>query len=580
VPETASSVSVVINGSSLAADKEARLYSAEVDEQLNQPARCTLMFQDADSKIISETGVTVGATLEIRATSTQTGPSGTLIFDGEVTAFEYEKDSTGAHTIVRAYEKTHRLQQGRRAQAYLNMTYGDVVGEVVQRNALVSGTIEQGPLLLSIIQAAESDWDFVMRLAGELGYVAGLVDGKFNFGPPPSLADAANAVKLVMDVDIIRLRASVSATEQVSSVEVRSWDPSQKQALVATHDVSNAYASGNSVQSGLAGAFGSPPTLRLTRVPLPHQSLADNMAQGLATQLGGSRAEIDAIVFGDPELQAGHPIKISNVGSPFDGSYLLTGVQHRWEGPSYTTEIRVDGASRRSLWGLTGSSSPFTGPSFAGVVPAIVTNVKDPENQGRVKLKFPWLDDSLESDWARVSLMGAGSSRGSTWLPEVNDEVLAAFEHGDIRRVYVLGGLNNGQDSFPVGAATVIDSGEGKIVERALVSRKGHTVALFDGDNSSKMQLATAGGITVTLDDTNKKIAVSSTGDISIEGTGSVSIKGTDVSIEATSGAVTLKGQTGVNVNSDAGNVKLNGSQVNVSGTGPVAIKGAVVQLN
>ena len=61
-------------------------------------------------------------------------------------------------------------------------------------------------------------------------------------------------------------------------------------------------------------------------------------------------------------------------------------------------------------------------------------------------------------------MMGGGNARGSTWLPEVDDEVLVAFEQGDIRRPYVIGGLNNGVDVLAVGSATVIDGTSGKIV--------------------------------------------------------------------------------------------------------------------
>jgi hypothetical protein len=84
----------------------------------------------------------------------------------------------------------------------------------------------------------------------------------------------------------------------------------------------------------------------------------------------------------------------------------------------------------------------------------------------------------------------------------------------------------------------------------------------------------------MALDDTNTKITISSTGEVSIEGATSLSIKGSDVTIEASQGALTLKGQTGVNISSQAGSVKIDGVQINVSGQGPVAIKGAIVQLN
>jgi phage baseplate assembly protein gpV len=126
----------------------------------------------------------------------------------------------------------------------------------------------------------------------------------------------------------------------------------------------------------------------------------------------------------------------------------------------------------------------------------------------------------------------------------------------------------------------VIDGTTGKIVERALVSRAGHSVAFSDGDSDSKIKLTTKKGMSMALDDTNTKITISSTGEVSIEGATSLSIKGSDVTIEASQGALTLKGQTGVNISSQAGSVKIDGVQINVSGQGPVAIKGAIVQLN
>ena len=67
-----------------------------------------------------------------------------------------------------------------------------------------------------------------------------------------------------------------------------------------------------------------------------------------------------------------------------------------------------------------------------GVVVGLVTNNQDDEGLDRVKVKFPWLSEDEESHWARVSCPMAGKERGILFLPEVDDEVLVAFEHGDI----------------------------------------------------------------------------------------------------------------------------------------------------
>ena len=68
------------------------------------------------------------------------------------------------------------------------------------------------------------------------------------------------------------------------------------------------------------------------------------------------------------------------------------------------------------------------------LVIGIVTNNKDPENLGRVKVKFPALDDQLESEWLRIATPSAGKERGLLMMPQANEEVIVGFENGDTRR--------------------------------------------------------------------------------------------------------------------------------------------------
>src|SRR4029450_10081092 len=91
---------------------------------------------------------------------------------------------------------------------------------------------------------------------------------------------------------------------------------------------------------------------------------------------------------------------------------------------------------------LTTRSEPVQ--RFYGVAIGIVTNNQDPENLHRVKLRFPWLDGATESHWARVATPMAGNKRGLYFLPEVDDEVLVAFEHGSIDFPYVMGSVCDG----------------------------------------------------------------------------------------------------------------------------------------
>src|SRR5262245_44552596 len=92
------------------------------------------------------------------------------------------------------------------------------------------------------------------------------------------------------------------------------------------------------------------------------------------------------------------------------------------------------------------------GGRWYGVYPALVSDIKDPDGLGRVKIKLPWAPDTgsgVYELWARMATMMAGNGRGSWFIPDVDDEVLVAFEAGDPRRPYVVGTLWNGTDTPP-----------------------------------------------------------------------------------------------------------------------------------
>jgi uncharacterized protein involved in type VI secretion and phage assembly len=132
-----------------------------------------------------------------------------------------------------------------------------------------------------------------------------------------------------------------------------------------------------------------------------------------------------------------------------------------------------------------------------GVYPALVTDISDPDGQGRVKVSLPWSpDDTGYEAWARLATMMAGSNRGTWFIPDKDDEVLVGFEGGDPRRPYVLGGLWNGSDSPPESM-----DGSGQNDKKVICSRNGVKVTLDDTQGSEQLQLETPGGQKLTLKD-------------------------------------------------------------------------------
>ena len=137
------------------------------------------------------------------------------------------------------------------------------------------------------------------------------------------------------------------------------------------------------------------------------------------------------------------------------------------------------------------------GPArWFGVYPAVVEDVKDPNSQGRVKVKLPFIPTSGDpySAWARVATLMAGNDRGSFIVPDVDDEVLVSFQGGDVRFPFVVGALWNGKDAPP-------QSMDDKNNIRVLKTRSGHKLEFDDTDGKAKITLTTPGGCELILDD-------------------------------------------------------------------------------
>ena len=200
-----------------------------------------------------------------------------------------------------------------------------------------------------------------------------------------------------------------------------------------------------------------------------------------------------------------------------------------------------------------------------GVVIGIVTNNKDTEGMGRVKVKFPWRGDSDESYWARVSTLMAGKDRGSFFLPEVGDEVLVAFDHGDINHPYVIGTLWNGVDTPPETNA------DGKNNIRKIKSRSGHEIIFDDNDEQKKekIEIRTKAGHTIILDDSAgaEKIEIK-------DKTGNNSIV-----IDSVQNAIAISSQMKLSIKAQAIEIE-SGGMMSIKSSATLTIQGAIVKIN
>jgi uncharacterized protein involved in type VI secretion and phage assembly len=197
------------------------------------------------------------------------------------------------------------------------------------------------------------------------------------------------------------------------------------------------------------------------------------------------------------------------------------------------------------------------GGRWYGVFPASVSDIKDPDGMGRVKVTLPWSPDTGSDRyevWARVATLMGGNNRGSWFIPDPNDEVLICFEGGDPRRPYVVGGLWNGRDSPP----QTMD-GSGNNYKKILRSRNGVKVTLDDQDGQEKFIVETPSGQSLTLQDGPSAVQI-------------VDSNGNSVKLEAS--GVTVNATANVTINAGA-QVSVSAGMVNVT-AGMSTFSGAV----
>lgn len=187
------------------------------------------------------------------------------------------------------------------------------------------------------------------------------------------------------------------------------------------------------------------------------------------------------------------------------------------------------------------------GGLFYGAYPALVTDLRDLDGQGRVKVSLPWSPDgggARYEAWARLATLMAGNDRGSWFVPDVNDEVLVVFVGGDPRHPCVVGALWNGQDVPPESM-----DGAGKNAVKKLRSRNGVQITMDDSDGKETLVIETPGGQKATLSDGPGVVEI-------------VDSSGNSVKME--SSGITINAAAKVTVNAGA-TVEVNASMVKVS---------------
>ncbi|MFE9820705.1 VgrG-related protein [Streptomyces sp. NPDC005791] len=588
---------VTLDGAKLPPVIAPMLVEGWVDQGAGVPAAFRLTFRDPYHLVLGELKVKFGTRVVLTPIADGQG-IGKPLMTGEVTGMEADYDGTGSFTVIRGYDFGHRLMRQRRVAAYRNQSASDIARKLARMDGVPVGRIQPTKGAYGFIsQSNVTDWDFLSRLADENNMVMSLdAKGKFRFvqptpssgAPSPATDGETSAFVLQAGHDILRLRAAVTAADQFGQVESRGWNVTTKKKITEVSPATTDPGISIGLTPGEAAGKFKAAKLVETSNPYDKQDEVRHASKALAADVTSSFAELEVVVRGNPDLRPGVPVALADVGKPFEGKYTVTSVRHVFgDGKHYESWVTVSGRQWRSLYGLAsgGGNADSGSVRLPSVANAIVTDVQDPLKQGRVKLQFPWLDDTYVSDWARsVQLGGVGG--GGVFPMDVGDEVLVAFDRGALDHPFVIGGLYNGRDlPTKVNDVPLHDGLKKKATRHTLSDRQGNRVDLLSQRTGGRKQgVRIADGddrLTINLDRTKTEITIDSKGSVSITGSRSVSVEaGTDLSLSArrsvtikSGGPLSLQGQGMVNLRSLGGAVSVNAmGALNLSATGAASL--------
>ncbi|MAT03660.1 MAG: hypothetical protein CL424_01250 [Acidimicrobiaceae bacterium] len=515
------------------------------------------------------------------------------LFDGIVVGVRLRWNAGRARVVVEALDGRHRLTRKIAPTTYEDVTLDTVVDRIAKIHQLTSES-NLGSTRYPHFIVADSHFAVLQQIARRTGTVWTLDGTKIVFTKPdtsgaPVATVRAGGESAANDLEAIDLDLRFSPVERAAKVSVNSWDQVQGKAIIGSGTPAKVQSIGLDATELKAadavawagGAF--------------DVKDANEMAAGIGRRLRAAEVTGSGTVEANQLLIPGAVISIEGVGTEFAGKYVLSGVTHRLGDldESATTEFRI-GPDDSSLDQLLGGDARVGGRAPAGVTIGIVTETNDPTSKGRVRVKLPMISDQLQTGWIRLASLGGGKDRGIVFVPEVNDEVLVAFEHGELNRPYVIGTLWNDP-----GTAFQDVTKSNATQERTLVSKLGNKIRFVDIGESDKTS-----GVRVELGDNKtsiflgyKEVTIQTQGrPLEIKnGQASFKMDNDDITITANNITIDAKQKldvkSGQDTNVKAGtNAKIEASiQLGVKGgaggatvesSGITAVKGSMVQVN
>ena len=437
----------------------------------------------------------------------------TPIFVGVVTNIQLHREGSDfGCIIVSGYSATYRMETAHSCFSWNDTTIGDVVKKLCEQAKV---QLELNPEFKEnkdyICQYEESDFDFVRRLAHQYQEWMYYDGTKLIFGKPKKLADP---IRLEYGTTLSSLDIglqTLARSEQVFSYH--SGSDREMERMTPDQAIGHDKLSGDAFRASL-GLFSKPARQRA----LPRISDESELIGYMGRKQAAETAETHYITAESqvPTLRVGSVVslyssfleRIGNISKESLGNFIIIEITHEVsQGSYYKNRFKAIPATIKAL------PSPKVRMPLAETQMATVLSNADPQGKGRVRVRMNWQTNGMQTGWVRVMTPDGGSSddvksnRGFVFIPEVGDQVLLGFRHGDPARPYVLGSLFNGT----TGGGGL----EGNHM-KSLTTRSGHTIKLNDSLSSLGITIKDIKGNSIHIDSVGDDIIINAKRNITI----------------------------------------------------------------
>ncbi len=498
--------------------------------------------------------------------------------------------SLGTQLIVEVKDSAVKMTVGRKNKYFFDKSDSEIIKNIVRDYSAdgITANISEpnfgggpspGVVHKEMVQYFCTDWDFIVSRAEASGRLVMVKDGKINIATPDFLQQ--KAVNVSFGENVYEFDIEVDSRNEYKQVTARSWDNVERKVKSETVKTSAITPQGNLSADDLAQVIG------LEDFPLQHSGDLEN--QELKAWAGSkfmrsrlAKIQGTAKVEGFSEIELGSIIGIENISRRFNGQAFVSGLMQQYSGDSaWFTDIQFGFCQdwfADEYNDIVQESAAGLLPSVNGLALGVVTDIdaqeNDPENDYRVKVNMPLIEDSGNGVWARLSAIGAGQDKGVFFRPGIGDEVVLGFLDEDPRQPIILGGLygvNKEKGTPPEDAKSDTDN-----FIKGIFTDTGLKLVFNEDENSITIQTKKEQKIVlsdeddaITIEDSNKNvitmdsngIQISSDKDISMVAKGKVSIEGKG--IENTSkGSFVAKATGEAKLDSSGGNAIINGQLV------------------